>query len=79
MSIFNDLNGKTSSTRVAWFISVLIVMCVWGYTSIINKTFMHFTSGDAMWMATLFGLKVGQSAVEIGILSKPISKEKIEE
>lgn len=64
MNVFNDPTGKSSSTRIAWFISVLIVMAVWGYTSVINKTFVHFTSGDAMWMATLFGLKIGQSYVE---------------
>lgn len=64
MNAFNDPRGKSSSTRIAWFISVLIVMGVWAYASIVNKTFMHFTSGDAMWMATLFGLKVGQSYVE---------------
>ncbi len=64
MDTFNDPTGKSSSTRIAWFISVLIIMGVWGYTSIINKTFTHFTSGDAIWMATLFGLKVGQSYVE---------------
>jgi len=63
-TMFNDQDGKRSSMRIIWSISVIIVMIVWAIASIYHREFIHFTSGDVCFFTTLFGLKVGQSTVE---------------
>lgn len=63
-NIFQDHEGNLSSTRIVWAISVLLIVITWSYVCIKNGQLHSFTTGDALWIATLFGGKVGQSFVE---------------
>ncbi len=59
--IFKDHDGKVSSTRLVYMITILTIMAVWAYTSIIQGEMQSFSTGDALWIGTLVaGKSVGK-------------------
>jgi hypothetical protein len=51
--IFEDQDGNKSSFRVVWSISVIVIVFVWGWTSIATKTMQPWPL-DALTTIGLF-------------------------
>ena len=62
---FEDDNGNRSVMRMVWAGAVIIFMGTWAVVSAQNGQLEHLTMGDAMFFASLLGLKVGQKAIEV--------------
>ena len=73
--MLTDQRGQISTMRVVWSIAVLTIIFTWSYVSIRAGVMQSFTTGDALWMATLFGGKVAQSHIEHKSLSNSESVE----
>jgi len=56
-SAFKDHNGKISSMRIVWMLSVIIILGVWGTVSLQNMELAHLTVGDATAFGLLFASK----------------------
>lgn len=57
MEMLKNAEGQTSSLRVVWAMSTMIVMFVWAYVSIVSMDIQHLTIGDAVAFGLLFGIK----------------------
>jgi len=68
--MFYDHNGKLSSMRIVWTIVVLLIVATWSYVSIKANSLQSFSTGDALWMSTIFGGKVFQSHFEKKLTDK---------
>ena len=64
MKMFEDNEGNTSSMRIVWVFTVILIVCTWSALSFKNGTMQSFSMGDAAWFAALFGGKVAQTYVE---------------
>lgn len=73
-NFLQDNQGNSSSMRLVWTISTLVIVGVWAYCSIISGVMQSFSSGDALWIASLFAGKVGQKYVEGNSSKKSIKK-----
>lgn len=63
-SLFEDSEGNASSMNLVWFFSLLTIVGMWIFLSILTGTLQHVTGGDALWFTSLFSGKLVQNFYE---------------
>lgn len=63
-SIFNDYEGNASSMNLVWILSIITILSVWIFITIVTGVLAPVLTGDALWISTLFGGKVLQGFFE---------------
>ena len=62
--LFQDDQGNTSSLRWVWVLTMLTILGVWAYISVVNKGIAHMSTGDVAWIGILMAGKAGQKHLE---------------
>lgn len=68
--IFDDDQGNRSVMRMLFCACVLIFLVTWSSVCFNKSVITHFTTGDALWFAVLFGGKAGQKYIENAVAPK---------
>ena len=63
-SLFEDSEGNASSMNLVWFFSLLTIVGMWIFLSILTGQLQHVTGGDALWFTSLFSGKLIQNFYE---------------
>jgi len=63
-SLFEDSEGNASSMNLVWFFSLLTIVGMWIFLSILTGELQHVTGGDALWFTSLFSGKLVQNFYE---------------
>ena len=63
-SLFEDGEGNASSMNLVWFLSLITIVGMWIFLSIITGELQHVTGGDALWFTSLFSGKLVQNFYE---------------
>ncbi len=63
-SLFEDSEGNASSMNLVWFFSLLTIVGMWIFLSILTGQLQHVTGGDALWFTSLFSGKLVQNFYE---------------
>lgn len=61
---FMDDYGKSSAMRLTTFAAVALILGVWGYCCLINKTYIEIGAGEASIVIAAIGGKAVESAFE---------------
>jgi hypothetical protein len=63
-NLFEDSDGNASSMNLVWFLSLLTIVGMWIFLSILTGQLQHVTGGDALWFTSLFSGKLVQNFYE---------------